>query len=193
VRWYHIQRELRGNETQEKLSDPEKAKKLKDKIKSKVEKTAQQLEQLNTLAEQASAEEQDEVRGLTQAAVKEIQRTSRNFFASGEIEPDTKKRIPRSEEYMEYIRNMPDPIDGTTNVDPHHCDVGGTGIKGSDFSCIPLSREHHNEIEDNTESWFEDKYNVDLNELQKQYMHYFLTGERMEGFQIPLPSEADNA
>jgi hypothetical protein len=41
----------------------------------------------------------------------------------------------------------------------------GTGLKPSDFYCIPLCRTHHNAIHNNGSKTFEDVYNVSLTEL----------------------------
>ena len=52
----------------------------------------------------------------------------------------------RSEEYLSYIRGLPCCVCGKS-AEPHHLGTGGMGMKGSDFSAIPMCRKHHDEAQ----------------------------------------------
>jgi len=54
--------------------------------------------------------------------------------------------IGQSDDYLDYIRSLPCRICDTNPVDPHHTETGGVGMKGSDFTAIPLCRTHHDEL-----------------------------------------------
>ena len=76
-------------------------------------------------------------------------------------------RVNRS--YLLFIRSLPCLICGDI-AEPHHMRrmiptelKGGTGLKPYDTMCIPLCREHHNDIEEGYEK-FEHDYKIDLRE-----------------------------
>ena len=54
-----------------------------------------------------------------------------------------KKGVARSPEYLDYIRQKPCCVCQISPAVPHHTARGGTGLKGSDFSCVPLCVAHH--------------------------------------------------
>jgi len=61
-----------------------------------------------------------------------------------------KKKVYRSEKYKAFIRQKKCLVCGVTPCDPHHVRLGGNysgglGIKNSDYSCVPLCRNHHTE------------------------------------------------
>jgi hypothetical protein len=57
----------------------------------------------------------------------------------------SKATIGKSEDYLDYVRSLPCRICDDNPVDPHHTETGGVGMKGSDFTAIPLCRKHHDE------------------------------------------------
>lgn len=52
----------------------------------------------------------------------------------------------KSEAYLDRVRQMPCVGLGTVPSEPHHCETGGTGMKGHDAFVIPVSREVHDYI-----------------------------------------------
>mgnify|MGYP001593580151 CR=1 FL=1 len=57
---------------------------------------------------------------------------------------------PRNDIYLDFVRGLPCSSCGAPEPsDPHHVEQGGVGIKGSDFSTIPLCRACHGFLEDN--------------------------------------------
>lgn len=77
-----------------------------------------------------------------------------------------KKRPPgRSEEYKEFIRHeCPCYVCACVprSTVPHHMETAGTGLKGSDFSCVPLCRTHHDECHAMGIETFQARYEVNL-------------------------------
>ena len=54
---------------------------------------------------------------------------------------------PRDRQYLDFIATLPCILCGKPGPsDPHHTASGGMGITGSDYSAIPVCREHHTEI-----------------------------------------------
>jgi hypothetical protein len=55
-----------------------------------------------------------------------------------------KQLTPRDPAYLKWIRTQPCVLCGPRiNIDAHHTESGGTGIKGSDYSCVPLCPACH--------------------------------------------------
>ncbi len=80
--------------------------------------------------------------------------------------------------YRALVRSMDCIITGQPGPsDPHHVMVGGVGMKGSDFSCIPLSREIHTEAENRGHAWLEETFGVRTGDLIAKTMHKILTGQ----------------
>jgi len=72
-----------------------------------------------------------------------------------------KTKPGRSDKYLDYIRSLPCCLCGKTSV-PHHTHSGGVGMKGSDFSCIPLCGEHHTELHTIGRATFEERNDIIL-------------------------------
>lgn len=97
------------------------------------------------------------------------------------------KRLPygkdapaRSEDYLDYIRSLECCVcDEPPPNDPHHVQragLGGVGMKPSDYFAIPVCRDHHDGIHDNSR-YIEDYFGIDLwNEVSKCLMNYICGG-----------------
>lgn len=85
------------------------------------------------------------------------------------MNPQPKNPPGRSEAYLDYIRSLP-CIVCRNPAEPHHTESGGVGLKGSDFSCVPLCRKHHRELHDMTVSEFESKYYIELKTYISDYL-----------------------
>lgn len=57
-----------------------------------------------------------------------------------------KNKPDRDPEYREFVRTFNCCICGSGEVVAHHVEHAGLGLKGSDFSCIPLCGQCHNKI-----------------------------------------------
>ena len=87
--------------------------------------------------------------------------------------------------YREKVRLLPCIITGQPGPsDPHHVMTGGFGMKGSDLSVIPLSREIHRNVEDKGHAWLEKTFGVRVGDLVAKTMHLVLTGQ-----ELVLPNE----
>lgn len=73
-----------------------------------------------------------------------------------------KTKIPRSEEYLEWIRSKKCIVCLKRPVVPHHSETGGYGIKGSDFAAVPLCGVHHGEVHNNGKMTFQEEHGVDF-------------------------------
>ena len=77
-------------------------------------------------------------------------------------------RIPKAKpvddpEYREYVRSLVCYVCAHGKpVEPHHMETGGTGMKGSDYSCVPLCTRHHREAHDVGKETFEEQYKLSL-------------------------------
>ena len=60
--------------------------------------------------------------------------------------------------YLQYIREQPCLCCGHIPSDPHHTETGGLAMKGSDYSCIPLCRLHHQDLHTTGKLTFAKKY-----------------------------------
>jgi|TARA_R100001530_G_scaffold133856_1_gene107847 hypothetical protein len=71
-----------------------------------------------------------------------------------------KNKPGRSGAYLDFIRSRPCWVCQSKPVHPHHTVRGGVGLKGSDFSAIPLCPKHHRELHDKGIRTFESNNKV---------------------------------
>lgn len=91
-----------------------------------------------------------------------------------------KPETPRSAEYLRFIRSLPCAATGEIGyVEAHHVEQGGVGMKGSDFSCIPLSNTAHRYLEDKGHHMAEMHYGFSIPDAIAQCLHIFLTGQHL--------------
>ena len=53
---------------------------------------------------------------------------------------------PRDSSYIDWLHTLPCLLCGKQGVHAHHTKSGGAGIKGSDYSCIPVCPKCHTDI-----------------------------------------------
>ena len=76
------------------------------------------------------------------------------------------------EDFLAFVRSKTCSACGATAPDPHHLRTRGAG--GSDRTCVPLCREHHSEWHTIGPSAFEEKYRVNLWQINAtQLAEYF--------------------
>lgn len=63
-----------------------------------------------------------------------------------------------SPDHLDHVRKLRCLVCGVQNPDAHHLEAGGMG---SDFSVIPLCREHHSEYHQIGKRAFNEKYDLD--------------------------------
>lgn len=71
----------------------------------------------------------------------------------------------RSPEYLDYIRSMPCYVCQNSPSEPHHTGAGGVGVKGSDFTCVPLCRRHHALAHSMGCETFQEEYGIRFNDV----------------------------
>ena len=76
--------------------------------------------------------------------------------------------------YKKYIKSKSCIICGRMGVDPHHVETLGMGGKNKtgekDYSCIPLCREHHSELDAIGIDRFVEKYGGRLEPISKNIL-----------------------
>jgi hypothetical protein len=84
---------------------------------------------------------------------------------------------PRSEEYKKFVRSLPCSSCGSPGPsEPHHVEQGGVGIKGSDYSCIPLCNSCHRFLEDRGHRRAEIQSHFSVSMAVAETLHQFITG-----------------
>ncbi len=80
-----------------------------------------------------------------------------------------KSKPPRSEKYRRWIASQPCLICASPETQAAHTERGGRGMKGSDYSCVPLCLRHHDELDGRRKvagrygrEAFESHYGIDL-------------------------------
>ena len=59
------------------------------------------------------------------------------------MNPQPKNKTDKDPKYLAWIRKQPCVITGKTPCEAHHTDTGGMGMKGSDYSALPLYHTEH--------------------------------------------------
>jgi len=59
------------------------------------------------------------------------------------IRADPKPVTDKDPKYLAWIRKQPCVITGRTPCEAHHTQTGGMGMKGSDYSAIPMHHSEH--------------------------------------------------
>lgn len=78
----------------------------------------------------------------------------------------------RNWKYRAWIRSLPSAVSGRTGCEAAHTgDDGGMSQKASDYSCIPLTREEHEELHRSGRVEFERAHQVDIAALVKRLNH----------------------
>ena len=79
---------------------------------------------------------------------------------------DLKEQKLQSKKYLNYIKEKPCLVCGTTPCDPHHMEavgMGGANKDGyKDYTCVPLCRYHHTEYHSAGIVYFESRYKINL-------------------------------
>lgn len=126
-----------------------------DDLMREVETLGIKLEKLRefTDAPELSLDKKREILGVLQKAEEVMSEPSQKSFQT---------TIGQSEDYLDYIRSLPCRICDFNPVDPHHVETGGVGMKGSDFTAIPLCRKHHDELHSGGKETFQKLHGITL-------------------------------
>lgn len=89
-----------------------------------------------------------------------------------------KPLVFRSPKWTQFVKSQPCVVCGQRADDPHHLINQGGGKMGSkadDFDCIPLCRQHHNELHCNVQA-FENKYGSQVELWHKFFLRAVAIG-----------------
>lgn len=181
VRWYHVEK-LIGTFSDPTVLGPEE---LAARLARGIEQAAERVEQAS-----GEAVEDGLMQTVTEAAhtarTKGMQRLAETKAAldSGDAAPGV--FIPRDPHFMRFVGGLPCAVTGDTPPDggwgearlasdPHHVGTGGTAIKGSDYTCVPLSREAHTYLHDQGVRAFNRRYRANLALIMFQTLHLYLS------------------
>lgn len=187
--WYAVVEAM-----QDDVPSEDKTEEENEEILNEAKKTADEaftaLEKLIGQAERGEIDEEEkrEIKGLTKRAAR-VTKEWKDSSLFDNIEDAGGERIVRSEEYLDFIRDFPDPINGKPSDDPAHTrGFKGTAEKASDASAIPLTRLHHDQLDENGREWFENRHDVSIDRLVKNYMHRWDWGEWLD-MDLPTPED----
>ena len=95
--------------------------------------------------------------------------------------PKRETRGPaRSYKYRGWIRSLPSAVSGLTPCDACHTGPHGLSQKASDYTCIPLTREEHQELHAIGPEAFELRHGLDIGELVKRLNYLWFKSRTME-------------
>ena len=142
------------------------------RMTNRIQRLAEDMDEYNQLVEQQVVD-RDEAEGLML--------TLRDSMLDYKRLQDIKPETPKSKEYLQQVRELPCIITGQPGPsDPHHVETGGFRMKGTDYSCIPLSREIHRQVEDNGHIWLEETFGVRVGDLVAKTLVKVLTGHDLK-------------
>ena len=171
VYWKDVQEYVRAGSDPRVLGHDAMFKRLVRRVENVAQDAEVLAEQLNSLPDNVKQEHQG-VMSVLYENIKVVQNQYQNVSKLG------KTIIPRSEEYLKFVRGFPCAITGEYPVEAHHAlGTKGTSKKSSDFSAIPLSSDLHKELHSLGYETFQEKYRIDLAELALNYVHKFLTNQ----------------
>jgi archaellum component FlaC len=171
VYWKDVQEYVRAGSDPRVLGHEAMFKRLVRRVENVAQDAEVLAEQLNSLPDNVKQEHQG-VMNVLYENIKVVQNQYQNVSKLG------KTIIPRSEEYLKFVRGFPCAITGEYPVEAHHAlGMKGTSKKSSDFSAIPLSSDLHKELHDLGHETFQEMYRITLSELALNYVHKFLTNQ----------------
>lgn len=177
TRWTDIQTLIRSDHDPSVLG----ADALAERIISKTERLSEQMDK-------ASGSEEAE------GAIENLSDSAERFREEGldkMYEQETEDGQPRNDAYLEFVRRMDCCATGSPPPnEPHHLCVGGGSMKGTDYICMPVSREAHAVIEDEGIQAFVDKYGVDPVREALQTLHMFVS-ETDRRVDLPIYTRPD--
>jgi hypothetical protein len=83
----------------------------------------------------------------------------------------------RNAKYLRFIKSEPSVVSGRAGCDPCHTGPHALNQKASDLTCIPLTREEHDEFDKNPRA-FAEKHGLDIPALIADFNAQFFGGGR---------------
>jgi len=85
-----------------------------------------------------------------------------------------KLKVYKNPTYLGYIRTLPCCVCRRSDVEPHHADTGGVGMKCSDTRAIPLCHKCHMECHSLGRDTFQERNNVNFKTVQIKCLEGFV-------------------
>jgi hypothetical protein len=82
----------------------------------------------------------------------------------------------RSLRYRQWIKSLPSAVSGQYGCDPCHTGPHPYGVKADDRTCIPLTREEHEEMSQDPEAFCQ-KHGLDVPTLTKRLNQAWFTAQ----------------
>lgn len=148
------------------------------RLERRAERLEQDAREMEEQVMEANAEEEAKAEALGVAAqARQVAEDTRRKAETMELEGY--ERV-EDEEYREWIRSQPCIVRDRTgdDVDPHHAIEGPQGSKASDYTCLPLCHDLHEELHgpNMSRAAFEQKYDVDIWREIANHITRFFTG-----------------
>lgn len=174
ARWTQVER-LIGTFSDPTVLGPEE---LARRVASSVERAAENVGLL------AGHESEEGIAVVISDAARTLRTEGMARLAEAEDAPAD--ATPRDPIFLRFVSKLPcaatklSPPEGgweptTVGNDAHHVGPGGTAIKGSDYTAVPLCREAHDFLHAHGYRAFRAKYDVDLLEALFQTLHLYVT------------------
>lgn len=154
-------------------------------LKTEVEELAKEGEGINEVVKQIEYLSED-VESMVadeeaEGAVVLLSDTARRFrdiglkklFEEGDREGALKA-------YDQFLRELPSLATGEADVELHHIETGGAGMKGSEWAKIPLTHDEHMLLHNEGFKAFRHTYGVDVRDIMLRVWHLFLAGEDID-------------
>lgn len=214
--WMDETEEVRGrinwtltrNYIQKRLPDsPEKQKAQIDQESHRLEGRAKKLEHDAEQHQRRASElivQEHEDGGIEDDTVEVFETAQGVATKARQVAQDTvafipvpKTRVPRSPEYLNFIRSLPCALTGQPALsapsgrnEAHHVEQGGMGMQGSDYATIPVCRDAHEFIERYGHYRAEEQYGCSIAGIIAQCLHQFICNQAGFGIQrLKLPKD----
>ena len=82
------------------------------------------------------------------------------------------RKPARNWKYRAWIRSLPSAVSGELGCEACHTGSdGGTAMKASDYSCVPLTHDEHMRLHGLGRAQFEALHDIDISALVKRLNH----------------------
>lgn len=182
--WGKAQKIIRAHDDPD-VHGPEK---LANIIAGKIERAGENLSRLREMAYKGEMDP-EVVEGIEQSFLDDLrafeEERDRIFEPPTE---DKKRRTPRSEKYLDFVRRQKCAATGEDPPnEPHHVEQLGTGTKGSDFTAIPLCYKVHSFLEDHGHRAAERRFQFSIIQAMIDCLHQY-----HHGYRPTLPGDISN-
>lgn len=169
--WTDVRRIIRAWDDPEVLGPDA----LADRLATRIESTGDDLQRLRERVHEGHIDEET-YEGVKNEFVDEVESFDEVKDEALE-EQDQTIETPRDQEYVNWAKAHECVATGSPPPnEPHHVEQRGQGIKGSDYSVIPVASEVHDTIEDKGHRYAEKKYGFDIAEALYGCLHEYLFG-----------------